>query len=124
VKPRALTIAELERVNHITANNSRNLAHEIAKLATLATDANAAHRREAQRCAACEYLKRYRIAGQGFTRWNCQLCATEQPSHPNTAVPRLCSGCAKAYGLCVDCGGDIETEHRGRRTGKKARVTK
>lgn len=38
-RPRALTVAELERINHATANGARNMAHEVAKLAILATDA-------------------------------------------------------------------------------------
>jgi len=120
VKARALTIAELERVNHATANNARNLAHEIAKLATLATDARAEKRRAEQRCSACEYLHRYRLAGQAFTDWKCQICGDEH-SHHNTAVPRLCLRCAKNYRLCAECGGDLETEHRGRRTGRRAK---
>ena len=123
-KPRALTIAELERVNHATANNARSLAGKIAQLAILASDAHATERRNAQRCAACEYLNRYRLAGQAFTEWKCQLCKQPQPMHSNTAVPFLCLGCAKSYGLCIECGGDLECEHRGRRTGRKARKVK
>jgi len=91
----------------------------MAKLAILATDAKAEQRRAEQRCAACEYLKRYRLCGQAFTRWSCQLCGEEQPAHHNTGVPRVCLKCAATYGLCVDCGGDIETAHRGRMNGRK-----
>lgn len=119
--PRALTIAEFERINYATGINARDLADQMAKLAIIATDAHAVHRRLAQRCGACEYLGRYRLAGQAFTRWSCQLCNAEQPAHPNTSVPRLCAGCAKTYGLCATCGGDLEMEPRGRRTGRKAK---
>jgi hypothetical protein len=120
-KPRALTIAELERINHATANGVRSVAREMAKLAILATDARAAERRVRQNCGACEYLSRYTIAGHGFTDWKCQVCATPQPAHPNTAVPRVCPGCAVVYGLCASCGGDMELQHRGRMSGRLAR---
>lgn len=120
-KPRSLTVAELERINHATANGARNMAHEMAKLAVLATDTRAAERRARQCCAACEYLSRYRIAGQAFTDWKCQVCAVPQPAHSNTAVPRLCLGCARAYGLCASCGGDVELQHRGRLAGRRAK---
>lgn len=119
--PRALAIAELERINYATGTNARNLADQVAKLVLIATDAHAVQRRTEQRCCACEYLGRYRLAGQAFTRWSCQLCAKEQPMHHNTSVPRLCAGCAKTYGLCATCGGDLEMEPRGRRTGRKAK---
>lgn len=119
--PRALTVAELERVNYATGIGSRNMADQMAKLAIIATDAHSAQRRAECRCPACEYLGRYRLAGQAFTAWKCQLCLVEQPSHPNTAVPRLCLSCAGAYGLCVSCGGDVEGIHRGRMTGRKAK---
>lgn len=120
-KPRALTIAELERVNYATGINAGHLADRMAQLAIIATDAHAVQRRAEQRCAPCEYLGRYRLAGQAFTAWKCQLCGEDQPSHPNTSVPRLCDGCAKTYGLCATCGGDIESRQRGRRTGRKAK---
>lgn len=118
-RARALTLAELELVNTLTAHNASAIDSELSKLAILASDADVLPRRAARRCRACEYLKRYRLAGQMFTAWSCRLCAEPQPSHHNTAVPRLCMGCAAAYGLCAECGGDIETRHRGRKTGRK-----
>jgi len=124
MKARALTIAELERINYATGIGARNLLDQLSKLAIIASDAHVEKRREAQNCAPCFYLSRYRLAGQAFTHWNCQLCEAPQPMHHNTAVPRICAGCATTYGLCVCCGGDIETENRGRRTGRKARKQK
>ena len=118
-----LTIAELEQVNHVTANNARNLRHQLEKLAEVAVDARAEQRRSEQRCAYCEYLRRG-LAGQAFTKWSCRLCQEPQPLHHNTAVPCLCRGCAVAYALCSECGGDLETEHRGRRTGRTPRTLK
>lgn len=123
-KPRALTIAELERVNYSTGLNARNLADRVATLVIIATDAEADRRRKENQCAACAYLGRNRISGQAFTSWNCQLCKEPQPSHPNTGVPRLCGGCAEAYGLCVSCGGDLEMRTRGRLTGRRAQKAK
>jgi len=118
-RPRALTIAELERINSSTALGTDHVLRELSKLAVIATDARAEQRREALRCAACEYFRQYRLAGQAFTQWTCQLCCVPQPAHHNTGVPRLCAGCAKTYGLCAECGGDIELAHRGRMMGRK-----
>lgn len=117
---RALTIAELETINYSTGNNARSLENKLAQLSILATDAHYVARRAECRCRACEYLGRGRISGQAFTAWKCRICGDDQPMHPNTGVPRLCADCAKTYSLCATCGGDIETRHRGRRTGRKA----
>ncbi len=124
MKSRALTIAELDWINYATGAAAIAIRNELSKLAVLASDAHVAQRYEAQRCAACEYLRRYRISGQAFTNWNCQLCKEAQPAHHNTGVPRLCSPCASTYGLCVECGGDLETRHRGRMTGRKPKRAK
>jgi hypothetical protein len=121
MKRPALTIAQLERINAVSAHNQERVTDRLRALATIATDAYAEARRAMQRCQACEYLNRYTLAGQAFTDWSCQLCKTPQPMHPNTSVPRLCSACAGAYGLCVTCGGDIEMQHRRRIIGRKAK---
>ena len=56
-------------------------------------------------CPACYYL-RGRVAGQGFTAYNCQLCE-KSFQYPNTATPRLCPECAAKEGLCCRCLGDM-----------------
>ncbi len=117
----ALTIAQLESINAASANGQQRISDELRKLAILATDANAEQRREKRECQHCTYAGRYRLAGQAFTEWSCQVCSEPQEMHPNTAVPRICAGCSAAYGLCVTCGGDLDMKHRGRITGRKAK---
>jgi len=42
-------------------------------------------------------------AGQAFTGYTCKICGYEG-DHPNTAVPTICSECAKITGRCSNCG--------------------
>lgn len=118
-KRKPLTIEQMERINDLSARAAQRVSDRLSQLAILATDANAAKRRARCVCQACEYLNVGRLAGQAFTAWNCRLCREPQPSHPNTAVPALCAGCAEAFELCVECGGDREMRHRRRLTGRR-----
>jgi hypothetical protein len=52
-------------------------------------------------CKACYY--EVRLAGQAFTRYECQQCS-KPAMHHNTAVPRLCDNCADKGVLCARCG--------------------
>lgn len=58
-------------------------------------------------CAACWYLRRPRLAGQALTNTKCRVCFKDMLFH-NTDVDKTCKDCAKEYGLCCYCGGDIQ----------------
>jgi hypothetical protein len=57
-------------------------------------------------CRWCFYVG-HGLAGQALTEYTCACCQTEQV-HGNTAVPKLCMGCAEGLGACVRCGGTRE----------------
>lgn len=63
-------------------------------------------------CLACAYVRGPYFAGQAFTAWTCEACEKEQPSWPNTAVPKLCLECADRYGLCTRCLADLDLRPR------------
>jgi hypothetical protein len=118
----ALTVAELERVNHASATGQDRVNLALSKAAVLAGDGQKERRLAERECAWCFYL-RSKLAGQAFTRWQCMLCEDEH-QHSNTAVPRLCSTCSDTFGLCVSCGGDLDMRFRTKRFGRKAKKRK
>lgn len=68
------------------------------------------------KCRYCFYMGGG-LAGQAFTNWKCVVCDKED-LWPNTAVPKVCSKCAKKNELCVTCGGDVH-QRTGRRKWRK-----
>lgn len=118
----ALSMAELERINAVSRHQSDKVNRKVEALAIILVDAHMDQRLVVHMCKGCFYGSSH-FAGQAFTEWHCLLCKASA-MHPNTAVPRLCSGCADTFGLCVSCGGDIEMKHRSRfdrRAKKKAK---
>jgi len=58
-------------------------------------------------CAACWYFRvNGQVAGAAMTSYSCALCGEER-HWGSTNTPVICSGCATAHALCVQCGGDI-----------------
>lgn len=87
---------------------SQSRIREALKLAEkLTTDPQQAARLQRQECPPCFYVPR--MAGRAFTDYSCVLCGCDH-QHNNTAVPRLCSSCAAANGLCVSCCADLNGE--------------
>jgi hypothetical protein len=118
-RSKCLTVAELERVNAMSAHAAARVIDCLAKASVIAGDGNNERRLEAKKCARCFYIGGG-IAGRAFTGWACWLCGKDD-MHPNTSVPRLCSDCSDAFGLCAHCGGDIEMKFRTKRFGRKAK---
>lgn len=42
------------------------------------------------------------VAGQGFTKYTCEICGQEGWWH-NTATPKICPSCSEKYFLCERC---------------------
>lgn len=76
------------------------------RLSNYEQDNKKGSRLKIQECKTCFYL-RNGIAGQAFTKYNCQHCGKEQMYH-NTAVPNYCVECAKQYNTCVRCGSEMD----------------
>lgn len=49
------------------------------------------------------------VAGQGFTKYTCQICGQEGWWH-NTNIPKICPSCSKNLCLCEKCGKDMLIE--------------
>ncbi|MGE7305748.1 hypothetical protein ACQKJG_18165 [Priestia megaterium] len=72
------------------------------QLAKYEADSEKQARLEKALCTTCYYLKSS-IAGQAFTKYNCQHCG-EEHTHPNTNVPKYCFKCSKEHNACKKCG--------------------
>lgn len=109
---KALSVAELDRINQVSADRAQGVEHVLTKAAILAADHERAKRIEARQCRCCYYVRKLTtIVGHGFTHWKCILCPTEG-QHANTGVPRVCESCSDGFRLCVLCGGDIEMQRK------------
>jgi hypothetical protein len=109
-RPRALPKSVVEQINRISSHRSERVRDRLALAAQAAADLKCAERLKARECAYCFYLDT-RVAGQAFTKWNCQVCGAPS-QHANTAVPKLCCACADEYDLCTSCMGDQDMRHR------------
>ena len=117
-RTKCLTVAELERVNRVSALKAERVASRVALALDLAGDGQREKRVAARQCRGCFYLDSG-LAGQAFTKWTCGLCGKEDMHH-NTNTPKLCMECSQAFDLCAMCGGDIEMRCRTKRFGRKA----
>jgi hypothetical protein len=116
----ALTVAQVETINRTSQHQLEATSRFFQKAALVAGDGDRVRRDAARECVGCFYVRGPRIAGQAFTPWLCTICCVAD-QHPNTGVPRVCNGCAEAYGLCVTCGGDRDMKFRTKKFGRKAR---
>lgn len=108
MRTKALSVAELERVNQASADRALRVADALRKAAILAADQEREKRLAAKECQACFYVRKLTsIVGHGFTRWSCRICGADG-QHANTGTPRVCGECSDGFRLCVSCGGDIE----------------
>jgi hypothetical protein len=120
---KALSAQQLERINLVTADRAERVSFRIHELARIVGDVAREARKTARRCAHCYYMQGHRLAGQAFTEWTCRLCG-QVDTCQNTAHPVVCETCADAYGLCVDCGADVDLKHRSRRDNKPRKARK
>lgn len=98
-------------VNHISTSTitSRHRAERLDKaLAHYKIDSSKEVRRKVFKCKSCYYFD-FGVAGQAFSEKPCKNMECDKYSRwPNTAVPAYCEECAKEYGICRSCGGDLE----------------
>ena len=91
-------------MDYRTKSNDLLIKEMIKRADKLKNDPDKKKRLATNICKVCFYIPH--IAGQGFTEYSCQHCDLYY-THPNTAVPRLCSDCAKRLNLCKSCGGKL-----------------
>ena len=112
LRVKALSVAELDRINQVTADRALRVQDVLARAAILAADHERTKRLEARQCRCCYYVRKLTaIVGHGFTKWKCTLCPAEGQHH-NTGTPRVCDECSDGFQLCVMCGGDIEMRRK------------
>ncbi len=65
-----------------------------------------------EKCKSCFYFD-FSVSGQAFSERACRNanCVEVSLGH-NTNVPEYCTACSKKYGICRDCGGDIQQRER------------
>jgi hypothetical protein len=97
-----LTLHDVQFASRMSQSRIKS-ALDLAK--KLTEDPRLEHRLARQECGPCFYTQR--IAGQAFTGYTCELCQNEHKHH-NTAVPKICQGCASHNGLCARCCADME----------------
>lgn len=120
---RRLTKAAIARINTLSAHKAQRVADRIALALKLAADGSKEFRVKERRCKGCFYLDSGRLVGHAFTVWECAHC-DYQGQHHNTGVPRVCDTCSDELRLCVDCGGDIDMQHRNTRPRARLRKAK
>jgi hypothetical protein len=101
----------LLRVQLATTSATRAYDSAIVSATMAQADSDRANRLAARECKVCFYLRGARFTGQAFTDWTCAACG-KKDMHANTGVPRYCNDCADGYGLCVECGADVELKTR------------
>ncbi len=116
MKKSTLTKDMIDRINLISSYASEKVRQAASRAVIIASDGEREIRLEQHLCLKCHYYGGG-FAGQAFTDWSCKLCG-KLSSHPNTAVPKLCSECADAYDLCSSCCGDIDMRHRSKQDNK------
>lgn len=99
-----------EATNEWTQRAKLRISGIKERLDNYVKDKHKDRRHDLLECGACYYFGG-RIAGQGFTNYTCQVCEEER-THHNTAVPRICRGCAQKLNICSRCGADIDLKRR------------
>ncbi len=102
----------LDQISRGTLSSEDRIKFFQRVAAHLELDTQKETRRKCHECKACYYTNRS-IAGQAFSDRPCRniQCRTRS-RHPNTDVPAFCEDCAKTYGICRRCGGDLELAER------------
>lgn len=103
---------DLPAVAHATHRANERKESILWRALRVIADPDREKRLQQLECPVCFYIDNSRISGQAFTDWQCSACLEEQPSWPNTGVPKLCKKCAAGYGLCVECLADLELRPR------------
>lgn len=104
---RRLNKERVRRIEAATADSSEHAKDRLEQALAYTADTRKSERKQHNLCRSCFYFPRTRFAGQAFTDWTCPLCKLPQRHH-NTCVPCYCPTCARAYKLCVHCGGRDE----------------
>ena len=60
-------------------------------------------------CNYCSKKSVAVIAGQAFTKYQCEWCE-KIFTHHNTNTPRVCPVCAERENICQRCAHDIESD--------------
>lgn len=95
--------AEMEQQKKVATFYSLKTAERMKRrLKEYEDDSDKESRLSRKLCKSCHYLKSS-IAGQAFTKYNCQHCG-EEHHHPNTNVPKYCSACSDKFDMCKKCG--------------------
>lgn len=89
-----------------TYEHKHRIKHYERVLSEYRDDPEQGRRLELVECKCCYYLNRGRIGGAAVTARQCGLCAV-RIINGNTNIGVLCRRCAKARGLCAQCGGDL-----------------
>ena len=87
--------------------------HILERADNIRADPRKEDRLKKAECPVCYYVDS-RIGGAAITSKPCQICG-KGLTFGNTCVDYLCEDCAKKYGLCKHCGGDIEMKDRKKR---------
>ncbi|MGG4438389.1 hypothetical protein AAXE64_27945 [Priestia megaterium] len=94
---------KMEEKKKIATYYSLKAAHRMKRqLEDYDIDLEKESRLNQQLCKTCHYLKSS-MAGQAFTKYNCQHCG-EEHHHPNTNVPKYCPACSDKFDMCKKCG--------------------
>ena len=98
----------IERANY-RARQSIDACLEGA--ANLTKDPESKKRLVEAKCKPCFYLYQARIGGAAITDRACGICDANK-TFSSTATDPICHKCADNNGLCVQCGGDIDSKNR------------
>ncbi len=99
----AATIPQQLTLLHPTSYQWRELTR---RFQAYTEDPKAPSRQRTGTCRTCFYLDA-RLAGQAFTDYRCEACGRQASWH-TTAIPRLCSACARYHVVCQHCGGSMD----------------
>lgn len=92
-----LTLRQIAEANH---RATCQMTSVITGARQVVEDAFQEDRLLISQCLVCYYLRKGRIVGQAFTKWQCAGCET-WTTHYNTGTPELCIECARKYDLCT-----------------------
>lgn len=90
-----------KQIDEATKCARAEATHLQSCLNSLAQDKEKPRRMSLGLCRVCFYLKRT-LSGQMFCDYTCAHCKGLF-THPNTSIPKLCSGCSAELTCCCRC---------------------